>query len=735
MAEISIGNRRVQVPDDLDPKKPSTAAPQLRGNAFGDAAARTVAPGTVTPSLTGNPIAENPGMTGNPDNARFMKEAQMRVDPVQTAARNAAYAPERPAPYSKWSPFESEVRTGGNPGFGGGNTSPQADAWKFEQQVRNNPQMLRANNPTIAELPAAGGPKPSLRAGVAAEKSLLGKTAYAGGRMLAPVAKFATGVGGRALVGADVVGHFNDYKLNDPDVDSSASGTAAAFMQDRQEASDKGDWGGGRGFSRTRASLGKGLLETGMDLGGFVASTADLPFKVAGALGYKGDTSPVTQKYNQLLRDQFGDQLVVSGDQKKSSVAAQQPGGGAAPANAAKPGAVNAPSKPSAPIQFGPTDGPQQPEGLRTSVVRVGNSYSGPEGVGGDIRINNQAGRGTVTMMGGNPGDLTSAQRMAMDQRAHDIEMQSAGLRQQIMDRASGAPAPGAFILGGETQGSALRKQFDSTPSASILGRQGLSDRQRAADDRARAREALDERRMLMGDETQRRGQDIIGQGQMLQHGAQLRGQDMEYGGKVLQNQTAAARLNYDVQKGNRDFAETRRMNDNTIAASEQTQGNYARTNAAGEFKVFTPGKDGGPSVEDPGQSKRSYDAVRKILPGIDSMKESDRNALLPEAHALQSIFNRTYDQKQMGLDKLNPFERRGAERDSMPDFKGGVLKRQGLAGAITPGGAVGGYYIEHNGRDIPLGENLSERELEIIRHHLATGKWLGAPRNTEKGN
>lgn len=103
------------------------------------------------------------------------------------------------------------------------------------------------------------------------------------------VGKVAPVVGAAAplAAGADVVSHFNDYKINDPEVDSSARGTIRAL--------------GSGDFAGAGRSLSKGLLETGMDLGSAAANTADLV--VPGK-------APVSTRYNQMLRDSFGDQLV-----------------------------------------------------------------------------------------------------------------------------------------------------------------------------------------------------------------------------------------------------------------------------------------------------------------------------------------------------------------------------------------------------------------------------------------
>jgi hypothetical protein len=122
-------------------------------------------------------------------------------------------------------------------------------------------------------------------------------------------------------------------------------------------------------------------------------------------------------------------------------------------------------------------------------------------------------------------------------------------------------------------------------------------------------------------------------------------------------------------------------------------------------------------------------------MPGADIMSTEGRSKNLPEMQMLAKIYGRAAGNPQMGWAKLNPLDPKGPAADSMPNWKGGKLIRQGLAGMATPGGSPNGYYIDHNGRETPLGSDLSDRELEVIKHHLTTGSWRGAPTNTQRGN
>lgn len=218
---------------------------------------------------------------------------------------------------------------------------------------------------------------------------------------------------------------------------------------------------------------------------------------------------------------------------------AAPPARGTMPASAPTP--VTAAS--TQPITFAPTDGPEQPSGARTNVLRVGNSYSGPEGVGGNISINNAGPRGTVNMLGGQPGDATPAERLAQIERdtLHAREMN--GLRAQLMDR--GAPPPGVYMFSGETLSSALRKQSDAQGSLSILDERDISAMERATlkqNERNQNLQAATTRRgQDMLSDTTRRGQDVTyaGQtrGQDIVADTTLRGQDMDLQSRILPKQ------------------------------------------------------------------------------------------------------------------------------------------------------------------------------------------------------
>lgn len=170
-----------------------------------------------------------------------------------------------------------------NSGIGTGARQP----FDIEMPTTRAPRPLALPAPAAPVAPAVpgapGGQSMAYRAGQAV-RSL-------------PGVETALGAGGAALKGAKIIAkpaavagvveNFNDYKIDDREVDSTAKGTFNALRN--------GD------FDMVGRSLSKGALETMMDLGSGVANTLDyvMPGK-----------APVSTAYNQKLREQFGSLLV-----------------------------------------------------------------------------------------------------------------------------------------------------------------------------------------------------------------------------------------------------------------------------------------------------------------------------------------------------------------------------------------------------------------------------------------
>lgn len=170
---------------------------------------------------------------------------------------------------------------------------------------------------------------------------------------------------------------------------------------------------------------------------------------------------------------------------------------------------------------------------------------------------------------------------------------------------------------------------------------------------------------------------------------------------------------------------------DTSNRTAEQGMGLRAQEQFAKDFQAF--GTKDGVSVLDPALSAAKQQAMRKILPGVDNLTAEARSKKMPEAELLGKIYDRLAANPQMGFDKLNPLNPKGSAYDAFPDLTGAKLSRQGLTGAFTPGSERNGYYLTlQDGREIPLGSNLSQGEINILSHATKTGKWTGAPKITQ---
>ena len=445
------------------------------------------------------------------------------------------------------------------PGPGNPNVGPNGSA---------QAQALRGAAPAAAEAPVAESlVRPTLKAGLEGQ-SLLGKAAYGTGRLAATAFPLIKG-GGISYLGAETVNHFGDYKLDDPGVDSSAKGTFQALRN--------GDWGGAGN------SLMKGLVETGMDLGSAGANALD--YVVPGK-------APVSTAYDKMLRGTFGDRLV--------------PGAGTpGTPTATKPSVASGPD-----LRLGAEQDPRSltytgsdpvprydsigqaarlasdPYGMTNTerataspagriTVRNGNEFSGSN-IKGPVSYVDASGKGLPgTSLRGGGGtvsdvsdpNVTSAMRMAMDQRAHDSAMENLRLRAQLMDAAAGAPPPGVRMGTGETLMSAAREKFArEVGKDSILRDRDISPvdlmhnqtQNRQIDVTERGQD-LNNRATLRGQDmtygATTRGQDITAQGQKLGYGSSMYGHDVSAANAQLANKTARSRLQWEDGWKEREFA------------------------------------------------------------------------------------------------------------------------------------------------------------------------------------
>lgn len=170
-----------------------------------------------------------------------------------------------------------------------------------------------------AAAPAAA----TAEAGAGANASRLARTAYSVGK-LAGANKALLGRAGVVGLAAQAGTHYNDYKLNEPGVDSSAGGTMKALFT--------GD------FAGAGKSALKGFKETAMDLGSAAAGLAD--YVIPG-------NAPVSRAYDQMLHEKLGDKLVPH-PSVIADMARGQPAPAAKPVPAAAPEAAKPVEKPAA---------------------------------------------------------------------------------------------------------------------------------------------------------------------------------------------------------------------------------------------------------------------------------------------------------------------------------------------------------------------------------------------------
>lgn len=532
MATINIGGRTVEVPDNLD--LPGNSAPSLRNNVFGDAAAQTANPRTITPQITPEPIGQNPGMTGNPANNELLRAAQQRIDPVQTAARNAAW-PQTPqlrgdGPSRPWSQFESEVRARGNPWAG----KPEfAGPEPMRGGGGGAPVASPAVPPTLRER-AAGAARTAggLAVGVAA--------AYGGNKLAEAMSN--AGNPGSATPGAPtIMGSQAASQIPADGYPKAPPAQPYNFWTDNEAGRNLGNAAQAvaplGGLAAATKVPGTATRAAGLADAALVGLATGVNEQRQQAAPPLTNGSPLARSTvpipTDFRRAAFDDPRRVDLDPSRQSLGASRD----------FTRELNAFPE-------------QLPGDLRSGVINktVGPdgrvTYSGNNVAGGAQTVDGMgrrvSGGGTVNMLGGQPGDATPAERLAQIERdtLHAREMN--GLRAQLMDR--GAPPPGVTMFSGETLSSALRKQSDAQGSLSTLSTINNSDI--GAKDRALL--AQNERNQNLQAATTRRGQDMLADttrhGQNLTYAGQtrgqdivastaLRGQDMDLQGRILPKQ------------------------------------------------------------------------------------------------------------------------------------------------------------------------------------------------------
>ena len=309
-------------------------------------------------------------------------------------------------------------------------------------------------------------------------------------------------------------------------------------------------------------------------------------------------------------------------------------------------------------------------------ILRKGNSYSGGV-VGPNAQMYNQAANGDVTKadFGGGfiSGDSPAlgAQRAAGALRADVPQTTSQDLFRQAN-----------FFMNRGQLGDARRAEQLMSAATSMANNESSAAAQRYSSDQTAA--------------TAREGH--------AQSAAQARATAAN----------SAARLRYDMAKDARDFVagEATKQNELDIKNADRTLERFA-------INVRTPD---GKVVRDEGATTKAIAAVDKIMPGYSTMGEEARKKADPMADALFNIYSRTRAGKTNGI-KL--FAADKPELDSLPNFKGGKLKRAGVLGALPGQGGMDNYYVSMpDGSEVQLGADLAQNEIDMIRANTQTGKW-----------
>lgn len=567
--------------------------------------------------------------------------------------------------------------------------SPEPPQPKFtpnQPEFHGNGRYGAPANPEMPTLrPAAVEPVP--KGAGSGWMRRMAPTAEGAGRMAGNAVRMA-GTAARALgsaaAGADVVSHFNDYKINDPSVDSSASGTFNALRQ--------GD------FSGAGRSLSKGALETLMDVGSAGANVADL---------FVPGKAPISTKYNNMLRQQFGDQLVD--------------GSGAAPSASTTPATAPAATPASAEPNVagysnegrgkGPTGRPATAASLADpngAIYRDGNSFSGkdvkfgagvynPDGSvrpsGGLIRnqdITNPDGSVTKSTLRGE-GTVTS-----MDTReGHRQNLLE--LQRNAAERANAPPMGGVTGIGGgstmmddlvaksKAGGPDLSKlppirRAQMEQAQSQLREQNANAMAIAGMNNSTAQAGLANSANIaaMHDATQRRSNDQ-------NNATSLRGQDLSLAGHMAPLQLAAmqrdmhAKAYGAVGAGGKDGNEPVSVDQHLAAAKLlHAQGMPEQAAKAEAAAAAMTTLKGNQDTQSAARIKDTADVFKPLF----TAKDKDGNDKFDEVGAAKAAatVRGLYGDK---YDKLSPDEKRSAFTDVVAKQKNADAERQVMPGFV----------------------------------------------------
>lgn len=535
-----------------------------------------------------------------------------------------------------------------------------------DDYLRNAGGGTRTPSPATPAAPAPAAPAP---AAVTAPAQPAGRAA----RLRSMVGDGARMTGGLAA-GAGVASSFNDYKIDDPEVDSSLGGSVKALAS--------GDL---RGFA---SSVSKGALETGMDLGAAGAKAIDL---------VRPGTS---QQYDAMLRNQFGPLL--------KGPAAQDPG---APADAAPtrpvPAAQPIVTASSSPALRDPTPTRRVSGGSSPLFTNL------PEGSADSAAL---MGRGAIS-----PQNMAAADALSARYATQPQAEAPGGAAAAFIPKDTG----GYGLLDRDRlRERSLRMDADQLKPGSrgalraFYSRQEQQDKNESAERTAETSATTLRRGQDISAETDRRGQDMGLQGKLapVRQAGVLRQMKAQVINAAGGDYGRAARI-WAAQGGDpKDFLDAQASMDSS-ATSEQGRFTKARENTMKEFTVF--GADNKPDEK---ASAESFDVVRQIFPGIESADEATRNTAMADAKEMQTIFLNARNQDKVGWDALKFWEPARPQLRSMPNARGGQTETlSGIGGMTTIGAGNGDTLLTLNGKTLNLGK-LNERQLELLERAKTKG-------------
>lgn len=542
--------------------------------------------------------------------------------------------------------------------------SPEPPQPKFtpnQPEFHGNGRYGAPANPEVPTLrPAAVEPVP--KGAGSGWMRRMAPTAEGAGRVAGNAVRMA-GTAARALgpaaAGADVVSHFNDYKINDPSVDSSASGTFNALRQ--------GD------FAGAGRSLSKGALETLMDVGSAGANVADL---------FVPGKAPISTKYNNMLRQQFGDQLVDNSGATPAAPSAAAPGNTATYSNEGR----------LRPETIVPPAAPTNPNG---TITRSGNTYSGK-----DIKFG-------ADIVNKNPLPLDGSFGVSSLDSSEGLRQDQLELQRNAAERANAPPMGGASDMGGRRtmMDDLVAKSKAGGPDLSKLpaGRRarletGLRQSQDANanamaiagmnSETARAGMANTASIAAMQDTTQRRSNDQ-------NNATSLRGQEMDYAGRMAPLQLAAmqrdmhAKAYGAVGAGGKNGTDPVSVDQHLAAAKlMHAQGmpeQAAKAEAAAAAMTTLKGN------QDTQAATRVKDTAEVFKP-MFTVKDKDGNDKFDEVGAAKAAatVRGLYGDK---FDMLSPDQKRAAFTDIVAKQRNADAERQVMPGFVDRAKDLVGMY------------------------------------------